>query len=109
MYYNYKGSFKAFYPDFLIIRKEYGGDYIVDILEPHDNTRDDNVGKAKALAQYATENPAIGRAQLIRVVKTATGTAVQRLDFAAHGELRDKVANITTNEDLDHLFNTFGE
>ena len=52
---------------------------------------------------------AIGRAQLIRVVKTATGTAVQRLDFAAHGELRDKVANITTNEDLDHLFNTFGE
>ena len=109
LYYNYKGTFKAFYPDFLIIRKEYGGDYIVDILEPHDNTRDDNVGKAKALALYATENPAIGRAQLIRVVKTATGTAVQRLDFAAHGELRDKVANITTNEDLDHLFNTFGE
>ena len=107
--YNYKGSFKPFYPDFLIIRKEYGGDYIVDILEPHDPTRDDNVGKAKALARYAAENPAIGRAQLIRIVKTSTGDAIKRLDFAAHGELRDKVANITLPEELDNLFTQYGE
>lgn len=107
--YNYKGTVKLFYPDFLIIRKENGGDYIVDILEPHDPTRDDNVGKAKALAQYATENPAIGRAQLIRVFNTATGEVLKRLDFAAHSELRTKVAAIMLNDDLDKLFEQYGE
>ena len=48
LYHNYKGTKKPFYPDFLIVRKENGGDYILDILEPHDPTRDDNVSKAKA-------------------------------------------------------------
>ncbi len=109
LYYNYKGMFKAFYPDFLVIRKENGGDYLIDILEPHDQTRDDNVGKAKALAQYATENPEISRAQLIRVYKTATGEVLKRLDFAAHSQLRTKVASIITNDDLDKLFEQFGE
>ncbi|MBQ8656274.1 MAG: DEAD/DEAH box helicase family protein [Prevotella sp.] len=109
LYYNYKGNIKPFYPDFLIIRKENGGDYILDILEPHDPTRDDNVGKAKALAQYATENPIIGRAQLIRLTRTATGDVLKRLDFAAHSELREKVASISLNEELDRLFSQYGE
>lgn len=109
LYHTYKGVKKSFYPDFLIVRKEAGGDYILDILEPHDPTRDDNVSKAKALAQYATENPCIGRAQLIRLNKTATGEVLHRLDFAAHSELREKVAVINTNEELDHLFSRYGE
>ena len=109
LYYHYKGIIKPFYPDFLIIRKENGGDYILDILEPHDPTRDDNVGKAKALAQYATENPIIGRAQLIRLTRTATGDVLKRLDFAAHSELREKVASISLNEELDRLFSQYGE
>lgn len=109
LYHNYKGTKKPFYPDFLIVRKENGGDYILDILEPHDPTRDDNVSKAKALAQYATENPCIGRAQLIRQTKTATGDVLRRLDFAAHSELREKVAVININEELDHLFVQYGE
>lgn len=109
LYHIYKGTKKAFYPDFLIIRKENGGDYIIDILEPHDPTRDDNVSKAKALAQYATENPCIGRDQLIRLTKTATGEELRRLDFAAHSELREKVAVINTNEELDNLFVQYGE
>lgn len=109
LYYNYKGIVKPFYPDFIIIRKENGGDYILDILEPHDPTRDDNVGKAKALAQYATENPSIGRAQLIRLTRTATGDVLKRLDFAAHSELREKVASISLNEELDRLFSQYGE
>ena len=109
LYHNYKGTKKPFYPDFLIVRKENGGDYIIDILEPHDPTRDDNVSKAKSLAQYATENACIGRAQLIRLNKTATGDVLRRLDFAAHSELREKVALINTNEELDHLFAQYGE
>ncbi len=109
LYHNYKGIIKPFYPDFLIVRKENGGDYIVDILEPHDPTRDDNVSKAKALAQYATENPCIGRAQLIRVIKAATGEELKRIDFAAHSELREKVASISLPEELDNLFTIYGE
>ena len=109
LYHNYKGTKKPFYPDFLVIRRENGSDYIIDILEPHDPTRDDNVSKAKALAQYATENPCIGRAQLIRQTKTATGDVLRRLDFAAHSELREKVAVINTNEELDNLFVQHGE
>lgn len=109
LYHNYKGTMKPFYPDFLIIRKENGGDYIIDILEPHDSTRDDNVSKAKALAQYATENPCIGRAQLIRLTKTTRGEILKRLDFATHSELREKVAIINNNQELDNLFVQYGE
>lgn len=109
LYHIYKGVKKQFYPDFLIIRKEFGGGFIVDILEPHDPGRDDNVSKAKSLAQYATENPSIGRAQLIRMVKTPTGEALSRLDFAAHSELREKVAVINTPDELENLFVLFGE
>jgi type III restriction enzyme len=109
LYHNYKGTAKQFYPDFLIIRKENGGDYILDILEPHDPTRDDNVSKAKALARYTTENAVIGRAQLIRLEKTATGETIKRLDFAAHSELREKVMVINNPEELDNLFVQYGE
>ncbi len=107
--YDYKGTKRSFYPDFLIVRKENGGDYILDILEPHDPTRDDNVGKAKALAQYASDNPVIGRAQLIRMSDGVAGKTLKRLDFAASSELREKVKLIITNEDLDKLFVVFGE
>lgn len=109
LYHIYKGVKKQFYPDFLIIRRENGGDYILDILEPHDPGRDDNVSKAKSLAQYATENPSIGRAQLIRVVTTPTGEALRRLDFAAHSELREKAAVINTPDELENLFMQYGE
>ena len=109
LYYSYKGTIKPFYPDFIIIRRENGGDYILDILEPHDPTRDDNVGKAKALAQYATENPIIGRAQLIRLIRTPSGEVLRRLDFAAHSHLREKILSISLNEELDRLFAQYGE
>lgn len=107
--YDYKGLKKLFYPDFLIVRKEDGGDYILDILEPHDPTRDDNVGKAKALARYASENPAIGRAQLIRMSEGVTGKTLKRLDFAASSELREKVLLISQNAELDSLFIQYGK
>ena len=105
----YKGTNKPFYPDFLIVRK-VDGNYIIDILEPHDNTRDDNVSKAKALAQYAGLHTIIGRAQLIRLIPSSlVGEELKRLDFAAHSELREKVQHITTNEELDNLFSQYGE
>ena len=109
LYHEYKGTPKPFYPDFLIIRRESGGDYILDILEPHDPTRDDNVSKAKALAKYAADHPAIGRAQLIRLYKTSTGEALKRLDFATSSELRTKVMSVNLPEELDNLFTQYGK
>ncbi|MBQ7634656.1 MAG: DEAD/DEAH box helicase family protein [Bacteroidaceae bacterium] len=105
--YRYKGQMRGFYPDFLVVRREAGGGYLLDILEPHDATRDDNVGKAQALAQYAGENPSVMRAQLIREQSTPTGKAYRRLDFAASTELRERVQTALTNEDLDKLFEMY--
>lgn len=65
--------------------------YVIDILEPHNPDFKDNLGKAKALAKYAEEEPKIGRVQLIRREKDAAGKEkFKRLDMA-HGSIRQKV------------------
>ena len=43
------------------------------------------------------------------MVKTPTGEALSRLDFAAHSELREKVAVINTPDELENLFVQYGE
>ena len=43
-----------FYPDFIIVRKDGQGGYLLDIVEPHKKD-EDNVPKAKAMAKYAEE------------------------------------------------------
>lgn len=47
--YEMGGEQKPAYPDFVIIRKDGDEEFVIDILEPHDPTRIDNLGKAKAL------------------------------------------------------------
>ena len=108
LYHVYKGTPKPFYPDFLIVRRE-NGEYVLDILEPHNDAFDDNVSKAKALAQYAAEHPALGRVQLIRQYKTTTGESLKRLDFARSSELRQRVITITQPDELDNLFSRYGK
>ena len=108
--YDYKHGKRNFYPDFIIVRREAGStEYIIDLLEPHAPTMDDNVGKAKALSAYAANNSNIGRAQLIRVENSAVGERLLRLDFATSSELRDKVARITLPEELDELFRQYAK
>ena len=92
---------KAMYPDFLIVRKEGYSGYVIDVLEPHDGTRTDNLGKAKGFADYAKENPNVGRLQLIRLY----GDKIKRLDMSK-GAVRDKVSHAMSNEELDHIFDT---
>lgn len=53
-------SIHEMYPDLLIIRHDEIG-YIVDIFEPHDPDRRDNVGKARGFADYAKNNTNVGR------------------------------------------------
>ena len=47
-----KGGEKGFFPDFLIVRKMRKG-FVVDILEPHDDSRLDAWAKVKGLAKFA--------------------------------------------------------
>lgn len=106
--YEMGGEQKPAYPDFVIIRKDSDDEYVVDILEPHDPTRIDNLGKAKGFAEYARQNPGVGRIQLIRMSKDAVGrNRFRRLDMAMSA-VRDKVSHAMTNDELDHIFDTDG-
>ena len=103
-----KAGYKdSMYPDFIIIRKDGPHDYFIDILEPHDSTRNDNVGKAKGLAEYAAEYD-FGRIQLIRKMRKPTGEeGFRRLDMSK-SEIRTRIRGIATNDELDRIFNDYG-
>ena len=106
--YEMGGEQKPAYPDFIIIRKDVDEEFVIDILEPHDSTRIDNLGKAKGFAEYARQNPGVGRIQLIRKGKDAAGhDRFKRLDMA-RSAVRDKVSHAMTNDELDHIFETDG-
>jgi hypothetical protein len=109
--YKIDGIFKPAYPDFIIIRKDLlsEDDYIIDILEPHNPEFRDNLPKAKGLAEYARQNPGVGRIELIRKGKDATGSnGFNRLDLSK-SSIRDKVFRVQSDEELTHLFETDGK
>jgi len=102
------GEQKPTYPDFVVIRKEPDQGYVLDILEPHDPMRTDNLGKAKGFAEYARQNPGVGHIELIRMGKDPAGhNRFKRLDMA-RSLIRDKVSHAMTNDELDHIFDTDG-
>ena len=92
-----------------MIRNDDELGYVFDVLEPHNPDFKDNLGKAKGFAKYAAEEPRIGRIQLIRMGKDASGNnRFKRLDMAK-GEVRNKVLCAINNDELDHIFDTDGE
>ena len=106
--YEIDGEMKPAYPDFIIVRRDPVSKYVIDILEPHRPDLDDNLGKAKGFAEYARQNPGVGRIQLIRQMKQASGTyKFKRLDMSKSA-IRDKVSHAQTSEELNHLFDTDG-
>ena len=106
--YEMGGIQKPSYPDFIVIRKDEDNEYVVDILEPHDPTRTDNLGKAKGFAEYARQNPGVGRIQLIRLTKDSIGrNRFKRLDMAKSA-VRDKVSRVMTDDELSRVFDTDG-
>ncbi|MFQ7542051.1 MAG: DEAD/DEAH box helicase [Lachnospira sp.] len=106
--YEIDGETKPTFPDFIIIRKDDILGYVIDILEPHNPEFKDNLGKARGFAEYARQNPGIGRIQLIRMSKDASGkNRFKRLDMSKSA-IRDKVSKAMTNDELDHIFETDG-
>lgn len=103
MPYEMNGQIRAMYPDFIIIRKDAPG-YLIDILEPHDQTRTDNLPKAIGLAKYAARNPGAGRIQLIHM----NGGALRRLDLS-RSQVRDRVLIASSDHDLNNVFTSYME
>jgi type III restriction enzyme len=106
--YEIDGDIKPTYPDFIIVRKDDRFGYIIDVLEPHSADFKDNLGKAKGFAEYARQNPGVGRIQLIRMSKDAAGkNQFKRLDMS-RTTIRDKVSRAINTDELDHIFDTDG-
>lgn len=108
--YKMDGVAHASYPDIIVFRKNGFSDYLIDILEPHLASDKDNVYKAIGFAEYADLhwNSALGRMQLIRQDKAVDGkNHFKRLDMGDIG-VRNKVLQITTNAELDNLFDQYG-
>ena len=107
--YDYNGEKKGFYPDMMIVRKHPQYGYVVDVLEPHMPRYDDNLPKAKALAQYSKDEPHVIRLQLIHEKTDLTGhKRYVRLDLQK-SEIREKVLASSTTDDLKNIFVQFGE
>ena len=105
--YELDNEMKPTYPDFLIVRND-GIGFVVDILEPHDPTRIDNLGKAKGFAEYARQTPGVGRIQLIKMKKDALGKErAFRLDMSK-SIVRDKVRHCSSMDELTHIFDEYG-
>lgn len=106
--YEINGETKPTYPDFIVVRSDAVSEYVIDILEPHNPAFTDNLGKAKGFAEYARQNPGVGRIQLIRMSKDAAGRSrFKRLDMSMSA-VRDKVSHAMTNDEIDHIFDTDG-
>ena len=106
--YEIDGETKPTYPDFIVVRKDRVLGYVVDILEPHNPDFKDNLGKAKGFAEYAKQNPGVGRIQLIRMSEDAAGNhKFKRLDMSKTA-IREKVSHAINTDELDHIFDTDG-
>lgn len=94
--------------NFIVVRKDRVLGYVVDILEPHNPDFKDNLGKAKGFAEYAKQNPGVGRIQLIRMSKdVARNHKFKRLDMSKTA-IREKVSHAINTDELDHIFDTDG-
>lgn len=98
------GNVKPMFPDLLVVRQDAKG-YLFDILEPHDPSLKDNAAKAVGLAKFAEQYWALfDRIQLIRKKKGADGVGRYfRLDVG-NAAVRKKVLAVTSNRQLDQIF-----
>jgi len=98
------GTVKPMFPDLLVVRRDSKG-FLFDILEPHDPSLKDNAAKAVGLAKFAEQHWALfDRIQLIRKQKGADGVERYfRLDVGKDA-VRKKVLAVTTNSQLDQIF-----
>ena len=99
--YEQNGKMHGMYPDFIVIRKDENG-YVIDILEPHDQSRTDNLPKAIGLAKYAAKETRAGRIQLVHL----EGGVLKRIDLAKKAT-RDRVLYAASDYELNNIFRDY--
>lgn len=99
--YEQNGKMHGMFPDFVVIRKDEN-DYVLDILEPHDQSRTDNLPKAIGLAKYAAKETRAGRIQLIHL----EGGVLKRIDLAKKAT-RDRVLFAASDLELNNIFREY--
>jgi type III restriction enzyme len=93
------GAKKPFYPDFVIVRKS-GDGLVVDILEPHDDSRTDTWAKAKGLAEFADKHGMdFGRLIIARKKKD-----MWQMADVNDKTVREKARRMQSSSDLESLF-----
>jgi type III restriction enzyme len=93
------------YPDIVVFRKEKG-ELVADILDPHGTHLDEAVAKAKGLAAYARKHGEdFGRIELMILDKD---DHLQRLNLNDE-KTREKVDRVTSREQLELLFEEWGQ
>lgn len=106
--YEMGGEAMPMYPDFMVARKSNNG-IVLDILEPHRDDTTDNWPKAVGMAKYAAAHPGdFGRIMLIRMVSVAGTKTLRALDMAKLS-VRNRILPITTDAQLNALFDSDGE
>jgi type III restriction enzyme len=90
---------RAFYPDFIFVRREDDG-LVADVIDPHDSTRDDTWAKAKGLAEYALRHgDSFGRLEIAILVNGL----LKRMDLNDPAT-RKRALRFQSNNDVDALF-----
>ena len=81
--YEIGGETKSMSPVFIVVRRDERLGYVVDVLEPHNPGFKDNLAKSKGFAEYARQNPCIGRIQLVRAPGLARRICICKLCLLA--------------------------
>ncbi len=98
------GEYRAMYPDFLVVRQQ-AGTRVVDILEPHDPSREDAWHKAIGLARYAAKH-GDGLGRICYIVMNDDDEPVY-LDVN-RDDVRSEVLHVQGNEHLKALIRSHG-
>ena len=106
--YDTGGDTRPMFPDLVVVRQT-GNDFAIDILEPHDPSLADNFEKAVGLARFSERHGHLfGRIQLIRKQSSpAGGEHFSRLEINKEAT-RKQLLLITSNPQLDELFAKVG-
>lgn len=93
------GGIKPFFPDFAIVRKTNKG-LVVDIVEPHDDSRTDTVPKAIGLAKFAEDH---GKDFGRLIIARKKGNLWQIADMNTK-ETREATKKMQSGSDVGGLF-----
>ncbi len=98
--YTLGGEQRPLYPDFLFVRADSSGGFVVDLLDPHRMDLEDAPAKAAGLARYADKHGhEFGRIELIIV----EGDEIKRLDLTDE-RVRGRVRGVNDHTHLRQLY-----